>query len=151
MLLDQIAVGLRAPRIWAAGNADMGTQLRMLDPGGEAANRLCEGGWTVEPGFIDGIEIEPCLTLRIEPLCERIRASDLERAFERVVDVLNADEERGKALLLDIPRSGFHFECLAATGFRQDYGAVSAVDFWPRLEVVIPEECPDFLVVGIVI
>ena len=84
---------------------DMGTQLRICDPLRKATDGLFEGPWIVEPGFIDGIEIKPGLTLGTKPMFEGVRTSHLKCVFETSINILDADEECVITLLCDMFRT----------------------------------------------
>ena len=149
--LDHFAVRLRAPSVGTAGNADVGTQLRILDPHRKAPDRLFESPWIVEPGFIDGIEIKPGLTLGAKPMFEGSCTSNLKGLFEIPVDILDADEKCGVALVRETFRAGEHFECLASPRLRQNDGTIFLVYFRPTLVLLISKICEDFPLVRVVL
>ena len=129
--VDQIPIGLCAPRVGTAGDAYMGAMLRLLYLPAKASNRFLEGSRVLEPSFINGIEVEPSIVLRAKPLLKRFCASDVKGVLEVTFYILDSDKERRAPLLFDILCPPHHLECLAGTCFRQDNRAILLVEGLP--------------------
>ena len=123
--------------------------LRVVDCPAEVSDRLLECPRILKPGFVDRIEVEPSITLGAKPLLERFRGSHLERTWQVVFDVFNADEERTVPLRFNVGRPGLHLKCFPGARLRYDDRAVSLVDLLPSRGVAEPKDCLNLVFVGV--